>query len=184
MLRKEKKMDIKPQLITQGHHCGYYWHLMANAMLLGTSRAHTARLLGKSPSAWLKAPSSSPAVWSSVVVLSPQYLFHQKPLLSLLGWAKWGTHGRKGWEINAKTTQLSGSESRHKALSPGTKPTLGCRGFYLLPAHQLSSNIKIYTNMCFLHSPPKAETISKSGLGQRSVIRQGQAISKVPRKRT
>ena len=123
------------------------------------------------------------SMWSSAVALSPQYLCHQQPL-SLLGGAEWGTHGRKGWEINAKTTQLSGSESRHKDLSPGTKPTLGRRGFCLLPAHQLSSKLKIYTNMCFLHSPPKAETTSKSGLGQRSVIRQGQAISKVLGKRT
>ena len=53
------------------------------------------------------------------------------------------------------------------ALSPGTKLTLGRRGFCFLPAHQLSSQVKIYTNMCFLHSPPKTETISKSGFGQR-----------------
>ena len=78
-------MDIKPQFITQGHHFGHYQHLMANAMLSGTSRAHTAGLLGRSPSAWLKAPSSSPTVWSSVVALSPQCLCHQQPLLSLLG---------------------------------------------------------------------------------------------------
>ena len=114
------------------------------------------------------------AVWSSVVALSPHISATSSH--SSASWVeqKRGIQGRKGWEINAKTTQLSGSESRHKAPSPGTKPTLGCRGFCLLPAHQLSSNVKIYTNMCFLHSPPKAETTSKSGLGQRSVIRQGQ----------
>ena len=42
---------------------------MANAMLSGTSRAHTARLLGRSPSACLKAPSSSP------LLCGPQWLF-------------------------------------------------------------------------------------------------------------
>ena len=118
------------------------------------------------------------------VVLSsssePTYLCHQQPLLSLLGGAEVRDTRRKGWEINAKITQLSRSESRHKALSPGTKPTLGCRGFCLLPAHQLSSNVKIYTNMCFLHSPPKAETTSKNGLGQRSVIRQGRPCLRFP----
>ena len=36
--------------------------------------------------------------------------------------------------------------------------------------------------MCFLHSPPKAETISKSGLGQRSVIRQGQPLLRCPQR--
>ena len=35
------------------------------------------------------------------------------------------------------------------AVSRGTKSTLGRRGFCLLPAHQLSSKGKIYTNMCF-----------------------------------
>ena len=34
--------------------------------------------------------------------------------------------------------------------------------------------------MCFLHSPPKAETTSKSGLGQRSVIRQGRPCLRFP----
>ena len=118
------------------------------------------------------------------VVLSgcsePTYLCHQQPLLSLLGGAEMRDTRKKGLEINAKTTLLSGSESRHKALSPGTKPTLGRRGFCLLPAHQLRSNVKIYTNMCFLHSPPKAETTSKSGLGKRSVIRQGQPFLRFP----
>ena len=155
---------------------------MANTMLSKISRAG---LLCRSLSAWLNAPSSSP------LLCGPQWL-HSAHSISATSshspayWVeqKWGTHGRKGWEINAKTTQLSGSESRHKDLSPGTKPTLGHRGFCLLPAHQLSSKLKIYTNMCFLHSPPKAETTSKSGLGQRSVIRQGQAISKVLGKRT
>ena len=58
------------------------------------------------------------AVWSSVVALRPQYLCHQQPLLSLLDWAKWGTHGRKGWGINAKTTQLSGNQPWVEAQSP------------------------------------------------------------------
>ena len=87
-------------------------------MLSGTSRAHTAGLLCRSLSSWLNAPSSSPCWWSSVVALSPQYLCHQQPLLSLLCWAKWGTHGRKDWEIKAKTTQLLGNQPWVQAQSP------------------------------------------------------------------
>ena len=179
MFRKEKKMDIKPQFITQGHHCGYYWHLMANAMLLGTSRAHTARLLGKSPSAWLKAPSSSPAVWSSVVVLSPQYLCHQQPLLSLLGWAKWGKHGRKGWEINAKTTQLLGNQLWVEAQSPlwDSEDSVYFLSISWAPKWG-------FTHTCASHSlhlgqRPSAKVASDKG----QVMGQGWATSKGPQKR-
>ena len=108
------------------------------------------------------------------------YLCHKQPLLSLLG----GAEVRDTWKEGLGNKYKDHSALREPALSRGTKPTVGLRGFCLLPDHQLSSNVKIYTNMCFLHSPPKAETISKSSLGQRSVIRQGQAISKIPGKRT
>ena len=68
-------MDIKPQFITQGHHFGHYQHLMANAMLSGTSRAHTAGLLGRSPSAWLKAPSFFPLLCGPQWLLSAHSVF-------------------------------------------------------------------------------------------------------------
>ena len=41
------------------------------------------------------------------------------------------------------------SPLREPAVSRGTKPILGRRGFCLLPAHQLSSKGKIYTHMGF-----------------------------------
>ena len=136
---------VPPSYMSQGLHCGYYWHLMANATLSGTSRVHTAGLLCRSLSAWLNAPSSSP------LLRDPWWLLWAHSISATSSHSsasrvkqKWGTHGRKGWEINAKTTQLLGEP----ALSPGTKLTLEHRGFCLLPAHQLSSQVKIYTNMC------------------------------------
>ena len=53
------------------------------------------------------------------------------------------------------------------SVSQGTKPTVGCRGFCLLPAHQRSFKEKIYTHMCFSQPPPGPEIISKSGFKQR-----------------
>ena len=53
------------------------------------------------------------------------------------------------------------------AVSRGTKPTVGCRGFCLLPVHQLSSKVKVYTHMGFPQSPTGPEIISKSGFKQR-----------------
>ena len=53
------------------------------------------------------------------------------------------------------------------AVSRGTKHTVGCRGFCLLPVHQLSSKVKVYTHMGFPQPPPGPETISKSGFKQR-----------------
>ena len=53
------------------------------------------------------------------------------------------------------------------AVSRGTKPTVGCRGFCLLPVHQLSSKVKVYTHMGFPQPPTGPETISKSGFKQR-----------------
>jgi len=44
-------------------------------MLSGTSRAHTAGLLGRSPSAWLKAPSSSPLLCGPQWLLSAHSIF-------------------------------------------------------------------------------------------------------------
>ena len=140
---------------------------MANAMLSGTSRAHTAGLLGRSLSTLLKAPSSSPAVWSSVVALKPQYLCHQQPLLRLLDWAKWGTHGRKGWGINAKTTQLSGNQPWVEAQSPlwDTEDSV-----YFLPISWAPKGR--FTQTCASPQPPPGpETISKSGLRQRTSVR-------------
>ena len=84
------------------------------------------------------------AVWCSVVALSPQYLCHQQPLLSLPGWAEVRDTWKKGVENKCKDHSALGEP----ALSPDTRPTLGHRGFCLLPAHQLSSKVKIYTNMC------------------------------------
>ena len=82
------------------------------------------------------------------VVLSvcsqPTYLCHQQPLLSLPGWAEVRNTWKKGLENKCKDHSALGEP----ALSPGTKPTLGRRGFCLLPAHQLSSKVKNYTNMC------------------------------------
>ena len=126
-------------------------------MLSGTSRAHTAGLLGRSSSAWLKGPSS-PAVWSSVVALSPQYLSHQQPLLSKV---------KDTWKKVLENKCKDHSALEEPSMSQGTKPTVGCRGFCLLPAHQLSSKEKIYTHMCFPQPPPGPETISKSGFKQR-----------------
>ena len=41
------------------------------------------------------------------------------------------------------------SALREPAMSRGTKPTVGLRGFCLLPVHQLSSKVKVYTHMGF-----------------------------------
>ena len=53
------------------------------------------------------------------------------------------------------------------ALSQGSNLTVGHGGFYLLLAYQLSSKVKVYTNICFLQPPPGPETVSKSDLRQR-----------------
>ena len=70
------------------------------------------------------------------------------------------------------------------AVSRGTKPTVGCRGFCLLPVHQLSSKVKVYTHMGFnslhLDQRPSAKVASNKG----QVTRQGWATSKSPGKRT
>ena len=83
------------------------------------------------------------AVWSSVVALSPQYLCHQQPLLSLPGRAEVRDTWKKELGNKCKDHLALGEP----ALSRGTKPTLGLRSFSLLPAHQLSSKSKTYTNM-------------------------------------
>ena len=140
---------------------------MANAMLSGTSRAHTAGLLGRSLSTLLKAPSSSPAVWSSVVALKPQYLCHQQPLLRLLDWAKWGTHGRKGWGINAKTAQLSGNQPWVEAQSPLWDAE---DSVYFLPISWAPKG-RFTQTRASQQPPPGPETISKSGLRQRTSVR-------------
>ena len=70
------------------------------------------------------------------------------------------------------------------AMNPGTKPTVGCRGFCLLPVHQLSSKVKV-THTCASHSlqldqRPSEKVASDKG----QVTRQGWATSKSPGKRT
>jgi len=80
------------------------------------------------------------------------------------GWSRSEGHMEGGLGNKCKDHSALGKP----ALSWGTKPTVGRRTFCLLPAHQLSSKVKTYTNMCvFLQLPPKTETTSKNGLEQR-----------------
>ena len=83
---------------------------MANAMLSGTSRAHTARLLGRSPSACLKAPSSSPLLCGPQWLFSAHSIFATSSTPQPPGLSKVRDTWKKGLEINAKTTQLLGNQ--------------------------------------------------------------------------
>ena len=91
---------------------------MANMMLSGTSRAHSRSAL-QVPVHLAQCPLLlSLAVWSSVVALSPQYLCHQQPLLSLLGWAEVRDTWKKGLGNKCEDHPALGGtspESRHKA---------------------------------------------------------------------
>jgi hypothetical protein len=150
-----------PSYMSQGRHCGYYWHLMAHAK---PSRISRAGLLCRSLSAWLSALSSSPLLcgpqwllWAHISL--PPAATPQPP-----GWSRSEGHMEGGLGNKCKDHSALGKP----ALSWGTKPTVGRRTFCLLPAHQLSSKVKTYTNMCvFLQLPPKTETTSKNGLEQR-----------------
>ena len=74
---------------------------------------------------------------------------------------------RDTWKKGLGNKYKDHSALGEPAVSRGTKPTVGCRGFCLLPAHQLSSKVNIYTHTCFPQPPPGPETISKSGFKQR-----------------
>ena len=92
---------------------------MAHAMLSGTSRVHMAGLFYRSPSTWLSAPSSSPLLWGPQCLLSAHSISATSSHSSACQVEqKWWTHGRKGWKINAKTTQLLGKQPWVKAQSP------------------------------------------------------------------
>ena len=97
-------------------------------------------------------------MWSSVVALSLQYLCHHQPLLSKVS---------NTWKKVLENKRKDHSALGEPSVSQGTKPTVGCRGFCLLPAHQRSFKEKIYTHMCFSQPPPGPEIISKSGFKQR-----------------
>ena len=80
---------------------------------------HTAGLLGRSPSAWFKAPSSSP------LTCGPQWLFSAHSIFanrshSSASWVEQseGHMEEKVGEINAKTTQLLGNQPWVEAQSP------------------------------------------------------------------
>ena len=83
------------------------------------------------------------------------YLCHKQPLLSLLG----GAEVRDTWKEGLGNKYKDHSALREPAVSQGTKLTVGCRGFCLLPAHHLSSKVP--------QPPPGPETIGKSGFRQR-----------------
>ena len=88
-------------------------------MLSRTSRVHTACLLCRSPYILLHGASSFPLLCGPQWLLSVYSNFVTRKHSSGF-WVdrKWGTHGRKGWEIKAKahySSQGTRPESRHKA---------------------------------------------------------------------
>ena len=152
---------------------------MANTMLSRTSRVLTAGLLYKSPSAWLKAPSFSP------LLCGPQWLFSACSIFatsshSSASWVEqWRTHGRKYWEINAKTTQLLGNQLWVEAQSPLWDAE---DSVYFLPISWAPK--WSFTHTCAFHSlqrdqRPSAQVASNKG----QVTGQGWATSKSPGKR-
>ena len=104
--------------MAQGHHCGYHWHLRANAMPSGTSRAHTAGLLCRSPSTCSVPPPPLPCCvvlsgCSQPTVSLPPAATPQPPGLSKVRdtWKK-----VLGNKCKAHCSSLGTSlESRHKA---------------------------------------------------------------------
>ena len=88
-------------------------------MLSGTSRARSRSAL-QVPVHLAQCPLLlSLAVWSSVLSLSPQYLCHQQPLLSLLGWAEVRDTQKKMLGNKRKSPlQLSGNQLWVTAQSP------------------------------------------------------------------
>lgn len=166
--------------MSQCHHCGYYWHLMANAMLSRRSRAVCSAspcLLGSMP----------PPPLSCSVVLSgcsePTYLCHKQPLLSLLVGAKWGTHWRKG--LGNKYKRPLSSLGVVKAQSPGVQAqsTGNAQDSTCFLIISWSSSVR-FTQICASYILHLKQRQSAKWPWTRSVIRQAQAISKVSGKRT
>ena len=145
---------------------------MANTMLSRTSRVLTAGLLYKSPSAWLKAPSFSPLPCGPQWLLSAYSIFATSSHSSASWVEQWRTHGRKYWEINAKTTQLLGNQLWVEAQSPLWDAE---DSVYFLPISWAPKSHSLH-----LDQRPSAKVASNKG----QVTGQGWATSKGPGKRT
>ena len=153
-----------PSYMSQGRHCGYYWHLMAHGVL---SRISRAGLLCRSPSTWLSDFSYSPLLCGAQWLLWAHSISATSSHSSACRVEqKWGTHGRKGWEINAKTTQLLGNQPWVQVQSPlwDTEGSL-----YFLPISWAPKRRFTHT-WASPQPPPGPETTSKSGLRQRPSV--------------
>ena len=160
---------------------------MANAMLLRSSRVHTAGLLCRSPSALLSAPSSSPLLCGLRWLLSAHSNFATKAsTLTLCHFSAscveqtQGTLGRKGWEIKAKAQYSSwgtSPESRYKTHC-GTQDSV-----YPLPVSWAPKWIFTQTCASFsLHLDQRPS--AKVALDKQQLTEQGRALSNVPGNRT
>ena len=83
------------------------------------SRISRAGLLCRSPSTWLSDVSYSPLLCGAQWLLWAHSISATSSHSSACRVEQnWGTHGRKGWEINAKTTQLLGNQPWVQVQSP------------------------------------------------------------------
>ena len=146
-------MDWKasPSLMTQGHHYGCYWYLMANAYTQEPAGCTQQVCSAGPPYPLLSAPSTFPLLCGPQWLLTAHSSFTTSSHSSVF-WVewKWETHGRKCWEINAKAQYSWGNQRILLTSSPSA---------------EFQSEFK--QTRAFLQAPPGPETISKSGLRQR-----------------